>query len=121
LNIIPDYAKGEATYDLMRKTIDAPNGIMDFILIELIQYLKDQGYHYLNLGFAPLSGLSEPQSFPEKSMKFAYEKISSFAHYRGLREYKEKFDPVWYNKYLVFDHDYDLLQIPGALSKVIKS
>jgi phosphatidylglycerol lysyltransferase len=120
LNVIPDYAKDEGTYDLMRKTADAPNGIMDFILIELIKYLKSQGYRYVNLGFAPLSGLTDPQSFPEKSMKFAYEKIRSFSHYKGMREYKEKFFPSWYNKYLIYDHDYDLIQIPGALSKVIK-
>src|SRR5208283_2074353 len=35
LNIIPDYAKGEATYDLIRKSKDAPNGVMDYLLVEL--------------------------------------------------------------------------------------
>jgi phosphatidylglycerol lysyltransferase len=120
LNIIPDYAKDEATYDLIRKTKDAPNGVMDFILIELFKYLKEKGITYVNLGFSPLSGLDDPHTFPEKSMKFAYEKIKSFSHYKGLREYKEKFDPVWHNKYLIYQHDYDLLQIPSALAKVIK-
>jgi phosphatidylglycerol lysyltransferase len=120
LNIIPDYAKGEATYDLMRKTIDAPNGVMDFILIELFNYLKSLNFLYINLGFAPISGLDDPHTFPERSMKFAYEKIKSFSHYKGLREYKEKFGPVWYNKYLVYQDDYDLLQVPAVLSKVIK-
>ena len=45
LNIIPDYAKGEATYDLIRKTKDAPNGVMDYILIELFNYLKSAEFH----------------------------------------------------------------------------
>lgn len=120
LNIIPDYAPGEATYDLIRKTKDAPNGVMDFILVELFKYLKEKQVNYVNLGFAPMSGLDDPHTFPEKSMKFAYEKIRSFAHYKGLREYKEKFDPVWHNKYLIYQHDYDLLQVPAALAKVIK-
>jgi phosphatidylglycerol lysyltransferase len=120
LNIIPDYAKNEATYDLIRKTVDAPNGIMDFILIELMNYLKSKNINYLNLGFAPMSGLDDPHTFPEKSMKFAYEKIKSFSHYKGLRVYKEKFEPVWYNKYLIYQHDYDLLQVPSVLSNVIK-
>jgi phosphatidylglycerol lysyltransferase len=53
-------------------------------------------------------------------MKFAYEKIRSFSHYKGLREYKEKFFPEWTNKYLIYEHDYDLFQIPVALTKVIK-
>ena len=121
LNIIPDYAKGEGTYDLLRKTTDAPNGVMDYILVELFNYLKSQNYSAVNLGFAPMSGLDDPHSFSEKSMKFAYEKIRGFSQYKGLREYKEKFVTDWYNKYLIYEHDYDLLQIPRALTKVIKT
>jgi phosphatidylglycerol lysyltransferase len=120
LNVIPDFAKDEATYDLIRKTKDAPNGVMDFILIELFNYLKSQNIPYVNLGFAPMSGLDDPHTFPEKSMKFAYEKIRSFSNYKGLREYKEKFDPEWHNKYLIYQHDYDLLQVPTVLTNVIK-
>jgi len=120
LNIIPDYVKGEATYDLIRKTKDAPNGVMDFILVELFNYLKSQDIIYVNLGFAPMSGLNDPHTFQERSMKFAYEKIRSFSHYKGLREYKEKFEPVWYNRYLIYQHDYDLLKVPAVLANVIK-
>jgi len=120
LNIIPDYAKGEATYDLMRKTKDAPNGVMDLIMIELFNYLKSQNFSYVNLGFAPISGLNDPHTFTERSMKFAYEKIKSFSHFKGMREYKEKFEPIWHNKYLIYQDDYDLLQAPVVLVNVIK-
>jgi phosphatidylglycerol lysyltransferase len=120
LNIIPDFVKGEATYDLIRKTSDAPNGIMDFILVELFNYLKSKGFTSVNLGFAPMSGLNNPYTFQEKSMKFAYERIQAFALYKGLREYKQKFDPEWHNKYLIYQHDYELLQIPVVLTNVIK-
>lgn len=120
LNIIPDFATGEGTYDLVRKTTDAPNGVMDFLIVELFLHLKSEGYSFANMGFAPMSGIDDPHTFKEKSMKFAYEKIRGFSQYKGLREYKEKFVTVWINKYLIYDHDYDLLQIPGALMKVIK-
>jgi phosphatidylglycerol lysyltransferase len=120
LNIIPDYVKNEGTYDLLRKTADAPNGIMDYILIELFKYFKTKDIRYVNLGFAPLSGMDDPHNFTEKSMKFAYEKIRSFSHYKGQRDYKEKFNPVWYDKFLIYSNDYDLLQVPGVLTKVIK-
>jgi phosphatidylglycerol lysyltransferase len=120
LNIIPDYAKNEGTYDLLRKTADAPNGIMDYIIVELFKYFKTRGIQFVNLGFAPLSGLDDPHNFTEKSMKFAYEKIRSFSHYKGQREYKEKFNPVWYDKYLIYSNDYDLLQVPAALGRVIR-
>jgi len=120
LNVIPDFNRNEGTYDLLRKTEDAPNGIMDYIIIELFKYFKSKGLQYINLGFAPMSGINDPHTFPERSMKFAYEKIKSFSHYKGMREYKEKFDPVWNDKYLIYDNDYDLLQIPAVLARVIK-
>ncbi|MFZ0281623.1 MAG: phosphatidylglycerol lysyltransferase domain-containing protein [Bacteroidales bacterium] len=120
MNIIPDYMEGESTYDLIRKTDDAPHGVLDFIMIELFTHLKSQGKSKVNLGFAPMSGLDDPRTFPEKSMRFASEKIKTFAHYKGLRNYKEKFSPVWYNRYLVFSDDYDLLQVPSVLTRVIK-
>lgn len=120
LNIIPDYAPGEGTYDLMRKTSDASNGVMDFILVELFRYLKSENYQTVNLGFAPMSGLDDPHTFSEKSMKFAYEKIRSFSQYKGLRNFKEKFFPTWHNKYLIYLNDYDLLQVPAVLTKVIR-
>jgi phosphatidylglycerol lysyltransferase len=120
LNIIPDYVKNEGTYDLLRKTADAPNGIMDYILVELFKYFKANGIQYVNLGFAPMSGLDDPHTFTEKSMKFAYEKIRSFSHYKGQRDYKDKFNPRWNDKFLIYSNDYDLLQVPGVLANVIK-
>ena len=53
-------------------------------------------------------------------MRFAYNKIRSFSHFKGQRDYKEKFNPNWFDKYLVYSHDYDRFQAPAVLSKVIK-
>ncbi|HEY0272258.1 MAG TPA: phosphatidylglycerol lysyltransferase domain-containing protein, partial [Chitinophaga sp.] len=120
LNIIPDYAPGECTYDLIRKTSNAPGGVMDALLIALIQDAQASGLQYLNLGMVPMSGIEEPQNTAEKVVKFAYEKVRLFRHYQGLREFKEKYATRWLNKYLVYEHDFDLLQLPVALSKVMQ-
>lgn len=120
LNIIPDYAPSEITYDLIRKTADAPSGNMDCILVALIQYARDQGFDFLNMGLAPFSGISSPTDIPQRTIKFAYEKLQQFKHYKGLREFKDKYNPIWRTKYLVYTNDYDLLHIPLALNKVMK-
>ncbi len=120
LNIIPDYAPGECTYDLIRKTADAPGGCMDALIIELINYAKELGKTYLNLGLAPMSGLEEADTTIEKVMKYAYKKIKRFRHYHGLRSFKEKYASEWVNKYLVYDNDFDLIQLPAALNKAMK-
>jgi len=121
LNIIPDYAPGEITYDLIRKTADAPNGNMDSVIIGLINYAKEHGYSYLNMGLAPFSGIETPQDIPQRTIKFAYEKLQQFKHYKGLREFKDKYSPTWHTKYLIYTNDYDLLHIPLALNKVMRS
>ena len=120
LNIIPDYAPDECTYDLIRKTNDAPGGCMDALLVKLAEYGQAKGLSYLNLGLVPLSGITEPENTAERVVKYAYEKFKRFRHYQGLREFKEKYASQWQNKYLVYDNDFDLLQLPAALNKVMQ-
>lgn len=120
LNLVPDYAPGECTYDLIRKTADAPGGSMDALLVELIRYAKEKGFSYLNLGLVPMSGIGQPDSTAERVVKYAYEKIKRFRHYQGLREFKEKYAHTWQNKYLVYENDFDLLQLPAALNRVMQ-
>ncbi len=120
VNIIPDYVKDEGTYDLIRKTKDAPGGALDFLLIELIRYFKTTGRKKLNIGMVPFSGIKEGKTIPEKTIRFAYEKLKQFSYYKALREYKSKFDPTWVDKYIVYDDDYHLIGIPAALNKVMK-
>lgn len=117
VNIIPDFTPGEATYDLIRKVSDAPNGVLDMILAKTLLYMKDQGFTSANLGLAPMSGI-EGINLTEKTIKYAYENLSAFGHFKGLRKYKDKFFPRWEKKYLVYNHDYHLLQVPNALKRV---
>ncbi|MEO6883131.1 MAG: phosphatidylglycerol lysyltransferase domain-containing protein [Bacteroidia bacterium] len=120
VNIMPDYFPESGTYDLIRKTNAAPNGSLDFLMVSMFEYFKTKNIRYVNLGLATLSGIEKGENFTEKTMKFAYENIRSFSHYKGLRDYKEKFGPDWKNKFLIYDNSYDLLQIPSAISKVTK-
>lgn len=120
LNIIPDYAPEECTYDLIRKTNDSPGGSMDALLLKLAEYGKEKGLSYLNLGLVPMSGIDQPVNTAERVVKYAYEKIKRFRHYQGLREFKEKYATEWLNKYLVYENDFDLIQLPAALNKVMQ-
>lgn len=120
LTIIPDFSPEEVTYDLIRKTMDAPSGCMDALIIKLINYAKEQGAKHLNLGLVPMAGIKEPDSTAEQLINYAYQKLKRFRHYSGLRNFKEKYASVWHNKYLVYENDFDLLQLPIALNKVMQ-
>ena len=120
LNIIPDFTEGECTYDLIRKVETAPGGCMDAMIVELVSYARKKGSKYINLGMVPMSGIESPDNPAEQIMKFAADKVGSFKHYQSLRDFKEKYATIWENKYLIFGNDFDLLQLPQALSKVMR-
>jgi phosphatidylglycerol lysyltransferase len=120
LDIIPDFAPGEITYDLIRKTADAPGGCMDALIIDLVNYAKDHGAKFLNLGLVPMAGIEEPDNTAEQLIQFAYKKLKRFRHYSGLRSFKEKYASAWHNKYLIYENDFDLLQLPMALNKAMQ-
>jgi phosphatidylglycerol lysyltransferase len=92
----------ELSIDLMRHLPSAPNGIMDYLFIELMLWGKQQDYDWFNLGMAPMSGLEDRVLAPlwHKVGTFVFRHGEHFYNFKGLRQYKEKFDPVWQPKYL---------------------
>jgi len=121
LNIIPDYAKSEGTYDLIRTADSAPTGIIYFLLTEMFEFFRQQGISKVNLGMVAFTGNIEPRNMAERSMKFALENLRSLSHFKGLYSFKEKFNPDWVKKYLVYDSDYDLIYFPSILKAISKA
>ncbi|MFC0408016.1 bifunctional lysylphosphatidylglycerol flippase/synthetase MprF [Roseomonas elaeocarpi] len=95
-------SKAEASVDLMRHVSDAPAGTMDFLFIRLLLRAKEQGYVHFDLGMAPLSGLAAHRLAPawHKLGDMVFRRGSRFYNFKGLRAFKEKFDPVWEPRYL---------------------
>lgn len=101
-NVLCAGAGRELSVDLMRHSGDAPYGIMDFLFVRLMQWGREQGYKWFNLGMAPLSGLETHPLGPvwHRIGAFVFRHGEHFYNFEGLRAYKEKFDPVWSPKYL---------------------
>ncbi|MCB0495646.1 MAG: lysylphosphatidylglycerol synthetase family protein [Cyclobacteriaceae bacterium] len=121
VNQIPDGLPGKTNFDLMRKTEDAPNGAMDFVFVKMFEFMKEQGFKKCDLGMVPLSGIDKPNNLQEQVIKLAYEKIGQFGHYKSLRSFKQKFDPEWHMMYMAYNSSIDLIFLPSALEKVVKS
>jgi len=92
----------EATIDLMRHVRDAPSGTMDLLFVKLILHFQAQGYQRFGLGMAPMSGMATHPLAPSwhRVARFAFERGERLYHFRGLRSFKQKFDPVWEPRYL---------------------
>ncbi|HEY3296744.1 MAG TPA: bifunctional lysylphosphatidylglycerol flippase/synthetase MprF [bacterium] len=101
-NVLLGSDHDEISVDLMRQTLEAPPSAMDFLLISLMLWGKNEGYRWFNLGMAPLSGLGDHALTPlwAKAGAFVFRHGENFYNFKGLRRYKEKFRPVWRPRYL---------------------
>jgi len=93
----------------MRHADEAPDGIMDYLLVRLMEWGRDAGYRWFSLGVAPLTGLSKSSSAPlwNHVASLAFRHGEHFYNFQGLRAYKEKFRPEWRSRYLA---------VPGGLA-----
>ena len=119
-NIISEYRADEATIDLMRRRPSAPPGTMDMLFVRLFERARDAGYSCFNLGLSPLSGVGGSNRDPavERLLQLVYEYGNRFYSFRGLHEYKAKFDPQWQPRYLVYASAIDL---PAAFTALIRA
>ncbi|MFN2196341.1 MAG: flippase-like domain-containing protein [Anaerolineales bacterium] len=103
-NLVPEYQRNEVAVDLMRRRKEIENGTMEFLFVSLFQWARAQGYQSFNLGLSSLSGVGEQSDDParERVMHFIYEHINQFYNFKGLHAFKEKFQPEWSPRYLIY-------------------
>ncbi len=120
-NIWAGGEKEELSIDLMRYLPDAPQGIMDYLFINMMLWGKQEGYQWFNIGMAPLSGLEDHVLAPlwNRLGAFIFRHGEHFYNFQGLRQYKEKFGPEWEPKYIVVPGGLKLPQIFTNLATLI--
>lgn len=122
-NLWTTASRAELSIDLMRHTPDAPGGIMDFLLVRLMLRGRDEGVEWFNLGMAPLSGLDSRPLAPLWSRLGAtvFQHGEYFYNFQGLRDYKEKFQPVWEPRYLASPGGLTLPRVLANVATLISS
>ena len=114
--LLPSFRSEEGNFDLMRRRPDAPNGAMDALFVGLIDRCRHDGKHGLNLGLAPLSGITGA-GLTDRALRLLYEHGSRAFNFDGLRRYKAKWHPRWEPRYLLYRSDTDLARVARAISR----
>lgn len=116
-NVWPGPGGHELSIDLMRYHREAPTSAMEALIVHLLIWGQSQGYHWFALGMAPMSGSQQSPIAPLRARagNFLYEHGGVLFNFRGLRAYKEKFNPVWEPHYLVYPGG---LKLPGIVADV---
>jgi phosphatidylglycerol lysyltransferase len=110
-------SRGEVSIDLMRYTNEAPTSAMEYLFISLMLWAKQQGYREFNLGMAPFAGFQPRTLAPlwTRAGALVYRYGEHFYNFRGLRDYKSKFDPVWVPRYMATP---GRMVVPAVLANV---
>lgn len=106
INLVPTFKPGVANYDLLRCGSDAPGNCNDFLLLGLIEALREAEYTTLNLGLCPLSGLEDAdddeKTIVDNALRFVYANGDRFYSFSGLRRFKSKYNPNWEDRYISY-------------------
>lgn len=120
-NQLPTYNHNpQVTIDLMR-SLPEYAGSMSFLLSETILALsEDLAVKSFDLGFVPLA--QTESELPKKIvLQLTTSLLNSFFSARGLKQFKNKFGPIWHDNYLAWDGDWvELGSIAGAIDKVLE-
>ncbi|MBI2408189.1 MAG: bifunctional lysylphosphatidylglycerol flippase/synthetase MprF [Gemmatimonadetes bacterium] len=116
-NLMRGQPGDEITVDLMRYSAQAPENVMEYLFIQTMLYGRAEEFGHFNLGMAPLAGLENRALAPlwNRVGALVYRFGENFYNFQGLREYKEKFDPIWEPRYLASPGG---LMLPRILANV---
>lgn len=101
-NVWPSDVKGDLSIDLMRFGASAPAGVMEYLFTQMMSWGHAEGYESFSLGMSPLSGFEHHRLAPlwNRVGAMLFQHGEHFYNFQGLRDFKEKFDPVWEPRYL---------------------
>ena len=120
LNLVPSYDPHLATVDLMRRSQDQVNGLMDYLFAKVFVDLKERGFHRFSLGMAPLSGQANQStlSTDEKAVNWVMKRLPFLFRADSLRRFKAKYADEWTPRYAVYQRRLDLPRLGWALRLV---
>lgn len=109
--------KSELSLDLMRFVDVGVNGLMNYLMVEIMLWGGANGYRHFSLGMAPLSGIDGHRLAPfmSKLGRFIFKYGGRVYGFEGLRAFKQKFSPDWVPVYLAAPSQ---MAVPQALGNL---
>jgi phosphatidylglycerol lysyltransferase len=113
----PGPRRQEIALDVMRARPGAPRGVLDALGTTLITWARQDGYQWFSFGLTPpadddVAGLTALWSRIARALPTPAEPGDMV---QGIRAWRQKFDPVWDPRYVVYPGG---VPLPGVLADV---
>ncbi|HLZ80181.1 MAG TPA: phosphatidylglycerol lysyltransferase domain-containing protein [Ktedonobacteraceae bacterium] len=118
----PEHARWGWALDLMRRTPDAPPGIIELLIVRSIERFRDKGAQVVSLGTVAMADTRQELNASQKQLaNFAFEHLKFLETHRSLLRFKQKFQPCWESRYIAVSTTLALPKIALALLRVHQS
>ena len=118
----PEHVRWGWALDLMRRTPDAPPGIIELLLVRSIERFRDKGARVVSLGTVAMADTRQEMTASQKQIaNFAFEHLRFLETHRSLLRFKQKFQPCWESRYMAVSTTLALPKIALALLRVHQS
>jgi lysylphosphatidylglycerol synthetase-like protein (DUF2156 family)/UDP-2,3-diacylglucosamine pyrophosphatase LpxH len=118
---VPAPGIGGYSLDVMRRAPgEQPNSIVDFVVVAMIDYMKEHGMRGLGLNFATFRAVVAGEtgsSVRHRTERWLLSWLSSSMQIESLWQYNEKYDPEWRPRYGVYDAKQNIVPIALAVMR----
>jgi phosphatidylglycerol lysyltransferase len=107
------------TIDLMRRTPDAPRGVMELLLVRAIERFRSYGAQIVSLAMVAWADTRQEMSPIQRQLtSFVTDRLHLVETRQTLFNFKEKFHPCWQSRYVVASATFALPKIALAVLRV---
>jgi len=127
---VPVPARRGWALDLTRRRHDAAPGTMELLVVRSVEAARARGDALLSLSLSALAKVDEPSAEPataiavepegaepDRAREFLMQHLARFYDFKGLFQWKKKFDPVFEDRFLVYPAPFALPAVALALAR----
>jgi phosphatidylglycerol lysyltransferase len=107
------------TLDMMRRTPEAPPGVMELLLVRAIERFRTGGAHVLSLGLVAWTDTKQEMTPLQRQLaSLVTDRLHLLKSSHTLFNFKQKFQPCWQSRYIVASTTLALPKIALAVFRV---
>src|SRR3954470_2419097 len=104
LHFVPVYGRAAVSLSFMRRELDTPNGLTEFMVARAMELLRERGVGEASLNFAAFARLMHSPSGPfERLLGRLAALFNPYFQIESLYRFNAKFFPRWEPRYLVYE------------------
>ena len=104
VHFVPTYGRSAMSLSTMHRDRATPNGLMEFVIVRAVEFLRDSGVDEVSLNFAAFARfMHRPRNPAERLVGRLAGLANPYFQIESLYRFNAKFHPRWEPRYLAFE------------------